>query len=139
MARTGTAMQENEEESLKAIAALLQAEAERERSRLASAYDGVLGELPSWFPGLDRLEFLRLRNKILERSRASPADVKKWVDAYKRAGEVEGRCDYWPMEFHEEIGRLAQLYAAFLMGPEKGLTFLLGKQHAKTIKRGVRA
>lgn len=134
-----TKQNEQDKKDLALVRAFIDAEEARQSERAAQPYDGVLGELPSWFPNMDQREFLRLRNKILEQSTASPATVKGWIEAYRKAGEQDGRCDYWPPEFHEETGRLAQLYAAYLMGEQKGLEFLLGAKAAAHLMRGQKA
>lgn len=106
-------------------------------------YNGVLGVLPDWFAERDRCEFLRLRNKLLDfvwpasadkpKRRVKPIVVKQWIDAYRTAGEREGRSGSWPSEFTEEIAFLAQMYYAHTLGEERGQRFLYGDEQARTL------
>jgi hypothetical protein len=123
-----------EEEDFAIALAYVHAERARHEAREAHPYDGVLGVLPEWCSDLEKDEFLRIRNKILDYQWpehdgmvATPEGVHGWIQAYCSGGQ-------WPEQFSEEIGRLAQ----FLNTVNRRQGFAAGKQHAERLKAGVR-
>lgn len=146
-------MNTEEEQDCAAIVGLVERMDATNDARRREPYDGLLGELPEWFPEWDRDEFLRLRNNLLDEiypwvrenmteldpmviTRKLSAVVKTWIEAYRSASDASRG---WPERYEQTIGTLARYYSAFLRGPQAGERFALGDKHATTMGAGRQA
>jgi hypothetical protein len=146
-------MQSKEEAAdLEIAAAYLRRERDRHEARKKHPYDGVLGELPEWFPDLDKEEFLRIRDNLIDDlypsrdemreidqqqvTRKVAATIKEWIEDFINPSD---KSPIWPDDRAETVGKLAQLYAVFQKGQDRGRKLILGKSQALTMQEGERS
>lgn len=123
---------------------ILEREAQKHKKRRAAPYDGVMGEPPEWVPEWHQVEFIRLRNELLDygvcNTRVTPEQVLKWLDAWAQIREIKGDeilpPPYIPSEVSKTVEYLADLRFAVSLGKQKGLEFLTGPAHAKYAMMG---
>lgn len=101
--------------------------------RNTASYDGVMGNLPEWFPETDKYEFKKTRDKLLDGY--SHAEILEYIQQYQALIDWNNTLDggvYIPPIgdynlIFTEIDYLWWLFHIATLGKDKGLPILVGK------------